>query len=66
MENIITFSPYLRPKEAARYLRIGLSSFWLKVKAKEIMTRKLGQRTTIVEISELEKYVNSLSNKESA
>ena len=38
----------LRPKQAAQYLGIGLSTFWLYVNKGMIKTTKLSERVTVV------------------
>lgn len=48
-----------RPKEAAHYLGIGLSSFWLLVKNSKIKTKKLSSRTTIVTKAELDRFLEA-------
>ena len=47
----------MRPKEAAKFLGVGLSSFWLYVKQGRIQTIKLSERVTIVKASELEAFI---------
>lgn len=46
-----------RPKEAAHYLGIGLSTFWLFVKESKIKTKKLSTRTTVVTKEELDRFL---------
>ena len=46
---------YLRAKEVALYLGIGLSTVWLYAKEKKITPRKLSQRVTVFDIVELDK-----------
>lgn len=46
-----------RPKEAAAYLGIGLSTFWLFAKQKRIKTTKLSERVTVIRLEELERFI---------
>ena len=50
-------NPYKRPQEAARYLSIGLSTFWLYVKQNKITVTKLSARVTVVSQEELDKFI---------
>lgn len=44
---------YFRPKEAAQFLCIGLSTLWLHVKNGKIQTLKPTPKTTIITRQEL-------------
>lgn len=46
-----------RPQEAAHYLSIGLSTFWLYVKQNKIVVTKLSPRVTVVSQKELERFI---------
>lgn len=48
-----------RPKEAAQFLSIGLSTFWLYVKQNKLRTIRLSDRVTIVKREELENFINA-------
>jgi len=49
-----------RPKEAAKFLAIGLSTFWLFVKQGKIKTTKLSERITIVSEEELQRFMGGV------
>ena len=53
-------SKQYRPKEAARFLAIGLSTFWLFVKQGKIKTTKLSERITVVSENELERFIGGI------
>lgn len=57
MENNLT-PKYLRPKELAEYLSIGLSTVWLYAKQGKIKKRKISSRVTIFNVEEAEKALN--------
>lgn len=46
-----------RPKEAAEFLRIGLSTLWLKIKLGKIKRRKPSAGTTVITREELLAYL---------
>ncbi len=48
----------VRPKNAAKYLDIGLSTFWLYVSQGKIQTIKLSDRVTVVHEDELQRFIN--------
>jgi predicted site-specific integrase-resolvase len=48
----------VRPRNAAKYLDIGLSTFWLYVSQGKIKTIKLSDRVTVVHEDELERFIN--------
>lgn len=52
---------YLRPRDAAQRLGIGLTSFWGLAKSDPTFPEliKLGTRTTVVEEHELEQWLES-------
>lgn len=50
-----------RPKDAAKYLGIGLSTFWLYVQQKKLKTNKLSERVTVVKKHDLEAFVDNLA-----
>ena len=50
--------PYKRPQEAAQYLSIGLSTFWLYVKQNKIAVTKLSARVTVVSQDELNRFIS--------
>lgn len=51
----------VRPQKAANILGISLSSFWLKAKSDPDFPTliKLSPRTTVVRLSDLEKYITA-------
>jgi len=50
---------HYRPKNAAHYLDIGLSTFWMYVKQQRITVKKLSSRVTVVSEDELNRFVNA-------
>ena len=46
-----------RPKEAAEFLSVGLSTLWLYIKQGKISTKKLSDRVTIITRAELENFM---------
>lgn len=48
----------VRPKNAAKFLDIGLSTFWLYVSQGKIQTIKLSDRVTVVHEDELQRFIN--------
>lgn len=48
---------YYRPKEAAKYLGIGLSTLFLYFKEGKIQKQKIGTKITVVSKRELERFV---------
>ncbi|WP_373033425.1 helix-turn-helix domain-containing protein [Sulfurovum sp.] len=46
-----------RPKEAAEFLGVGLSTIWMYVKQGKIKTTKLSERVTIIQRKELEIFM---------
>ncbi len=49
----------LRPKEAHKYLGVGLSTLWLYVKQGKLKPIKLSDRVTIFKKSDLDTFINS-------
>ena len=49
---------YLRPKELAEYLGIGLSTVWLYTKKRKIKRIKISQKVNIFQVNEVEKALN--------
>ncbi len=49
----------VRPKEAAKYLGVGLSTIWLYAKQKKITPIKLSERVTIFKKEDLDRFINS-------
>ena len=54
---------HLRPKEAHKYLGIGLSTLWLYVKQEKIKAIKLSDRVTIFKKSDLDAFIVSCIDK---
>ena len=46
---------YMRAKELAKYLGIGLSTVWLYAKQGKITPKKASDRVTLFEVAEVEK-----------
>ncbi|MDN5101569.1 hypothetical protein O8C99_00060 [Aliarcobacter butzleri] len=46
---------YMRAKELANHLGIGLSTVWLWNKQGKITSKKLSERVTVFEVAEVEK-----------
>ena len=62
MNNTITPTPEnLRPKEASKYLGVGLSTIWLYAKQGKFKPIKLSKRVTIFKKSDLDNFINSRS-----
>ncbi|MDD3775679.1 MAG: hypothetical protein PHV08_06970 [Sulfurovaceae bacterium] len=57
-QTIIQQRGFLRPKEAAIFLGVGLSTFWRYVKQEKIKTSKLTSGVTIIAIDELNRFAN--------
>ena len=49
---------WYRPNESAEYLCISIATFWNYVKQNKISTKKLTPRVTVVNITELENFIN--------
>jgi len=54
---------HLRPKEAHKYLGIGLSTLWLYIKQDKIKAIKLSDRVTILKKSDLDAFILSCIDK---
>ena len=54
LETIKT-AKYLRAKELAKHLGVGLSTIWLWNKEGKISSTKLSSRVTVFEVAEVEK-----------
>jgi len=50
---------HLRPKEASKYLGVGLSTLWAYAKQGKLNPIKLSKRVTIFKRSDLDNYINS-------
>ncbi|MCT7505387.1 helix-turn-helix domain-containing protein [Aliarcobacter cryaerophilus] len=46
---------FMRAKELAKYLGIGLSTVWLYAKQEKITPKKISDRVTLFEVAEVEK-----------
>ncbi len=62
MENIKN----LRPKEAAKYLGVGLSTIWHYAKQGKLHPIKLSERVTIFKKSDLDAFINNATSQEVA
>ena len=49
---------YMRAKQAAKYLGVGLSTVWLYVKQGKITSIKLSERVTIFKKEELDRFID--------
>ena len=56
----------LRAKEAHKYLGVGLSTLWLYVKQGKITPIKLSPRVTIFKKEDLDNFINTAMNQETA
>lgn len=50
---------YLRAKEVAEYLSIGLSTVWLYAKQEKLHPQKISERVTVFSIDEVNELINS-------
>ena len=50
---------YLRAKEMAKYLNVGLSTIWLYAKQGKLHPKKLSAKVTLFSVEEAEKLFNS-------
>lgn len=48
----------LRPKDAAKYLGVGLSTLWLYIKQGKLKSYKLSDRVTIIKKEDLDNFIN--------
>lgn len=48
----------LRPKDAAKYLGVGLSTIWLYVKQGKIPAYKISDRVTIFKKEDLDNFIS--------
>ena len=55
MSSSTTPKKFLRAKEVAKYLGIGLSTVWLYAKKGKLTPRKISERVTVFNIEEVEK-----------
>ncbi len=51
---------YLRAKEVAQYLSIGLSTVWLYAKNGTITPKRLSARVTVFDINEIDKLLTNV------
>lgn len=51
---------YLRAKEMASYLNIGLSTVWLYAKQGKLTPKKISDRVTLFSVEEADKLFNSV------
>ncbi len=50
-----TVPKFMRAKQLAQHLGIGLSTVWLYAKQGEITSKKISDRVTLFEVAEVEK-----------
>ena len=55
MSNINNTQKFMRAKELAKYLGIGLSTVWLYAKQGQITSKKISDRVTVFDVVEVEK-----------
>ena len=48
-----------RPKEAAKFLGVGLSTVWLYIKQNKLKATKLSDRVTIISKESLDNFINA-------
>ena len=48
-----------RPKDAAKYLGVGLSTIWLYIKQDKLKAVKLSERVTIISQESLDNFIAS-------
>ncbi len=53
--NTLQTKKYMRAKELAKHLGVGLSTIWLWNKQGKITSKKLSERVTVFEVAEIEK-----------
>lgn len=51
---------YLRAKEMAKYLNVGLSTIWLYAKQGKLHPKKLSAKVTLFSVGEAEKLINDV------
>lgn len=54
---------YYRPKEAAEYLTIGLSTLWLYVKQGKLHSKKITKGKTVFTKEDLDNIFNTYTDK---
>lgn len=57
MKNNQIEKEFFRPKEAAQFLSIGLSTLWLHIKNDKIKTLKPTPRTTLIKKEDLVSFI---------
>ena len=55
-----------RPKEAAEYLGVGLSTIWLYIAQNKLKTKKLSSRVTVITKSDLDAFLGGESEAANA
>ena len=58
MSSNTTPKKFLRAKEVAKYLGIGLSTVWLYAKKGKLTPRKISDRVTVFSIEEVERLAS--------
>lgn len=48
-----------RPKDAAKFLGVGLSTIWLYIKQGKIKANKISDRVTIIKRTELDNFIGT-------
>lgn len=54
---LLSEEAFLRPKECAQMLGISIATFWRLRQRQEIVTLKLGERTTVVSMKNLRAFI---------
>ncbi len=57
--NVSTQKKYMRPKEVAEYMRIGIATVWRYAKEGKLNAKKLSPRVTVFNIDDIENLINS-------
>jgi len=52
---------FLRAKEVAEYLGIGISTVWLYAKQGKITAKKLSVKVTVFDVNEINMFLDSLT-----
>jgi excisionase family DNA binding protein len=56
----------LRPKEACKYLGVGLSTIWLYAKQGKLNPIKLSARVTLFKKDDLDRFIGMATSQETA
>ena len=59
--NANTQKKYMRPKEVAAYMGIGMTTVWRYAKEGKLNPRKISPRVTVFNIDEIENLINGMA-----